>query len=75
MDAKRRFRMATELLWFASASFGAGLLAAIGIAAVVVLLAQPAYAASFPRSWEHSVIPPKAGIQVEVETGSRRTAG
>lgn len=44
MDAKRRFRMATELLWFASASFGAGLLVAIAAAAVVVLLAQPAYA-------------------------------
>lgn len=46
MDAKRRFRMATELLWFASASFGAGLLAAIGIAALVMLLAQPSYAAA-----------------------------
>lgn len=44
MDSKRRFRMATELLWFASASFGAGLLAAIAIATIVMLLAQPAYA-------------------------------
>src|SRR5687767_7310063 len=44
MDSKRRFRMATELLWFASASMGAGLLAAIAMAAVVMLLAQPAYA-------------------------------
>ena len=47
MDSKRRFRMAVELLWFASASFGAGLLAAIGLVALVVVLAQPAYALSF----------------------------
>jgi hypothetical protein len=47
MDSKRRFRMAMELLWFASASFGAGLLAAIVAAALVMLLAQPAYALTF----------------------------
>src|SRR5436853_5091143 len=47
MDSKRRFRMAMELLWFASASFGAGLLAAIIAAALVMLLAQPAYALTF----------------------------
>jgi hypothetical protein len=47
MDSKRRFRMAVELLWFASASFGAGLLAAIVGAALVILLAQPAYAHTF----------------------------
>ena len=46
MDAKRRFRMATELLWFASASFGAGLLAAVAIAALVMLLSQASYAAA-----------------------------
>ena len=47
MDSKRRFRMAVELLWFASASFGAGLLVAIVAAAVVMVLAQPAYALTF----------------------------
>ena len=44
MDSKRRFVMAVDLLSFASASFGVGLLAAIVIAALVILLAQPAYA-------------------------------
>jgi hypothetical protein len=37
--AGRRMRMAADLLWFASMSFGAGLLAAIVAAALVVLLA------------------------------------
>ena len=36
--------MAGDLLWFASASLGAGLLASIAAAAVVILLAQPIYA-------------------------------
>ena len=40
----RPTRMAADLLWFAGASLAAGLLAAIGIGALAMLLAQPAYA-------------------------------
>ena len=39
-----RIRMAGDLLWFASASLAAGLLASVAAAAVVILLAQPIYA-------------------------------
>jgi hypothetical protein len=37
-------RMAGDLLWFAAASMGAGLMTALAAAALVILLAQPAYA-------------------------------
>ena len=41
--------MAGDLLWFASASLGAGLLASIAAAAIVILLAQPIYANEPPE--------------------------
>jgi hypothetical protein len=43
LPVNKRPRMAADLLWFASASLGAGLLAAIVAAALVMLLAQPGY--------------------------------
>jgi hypothetical protein len=36
--------MAGDLLWFAAASMGAGLMTALAAAALVILIAQPAYA-------------------------------
>src|SRR5688572_22489006 len=45
MSEGKKLRMAGDLLWFASASMAAGLLAAIAVGALAVLLAQPARAA------------------------------
>lgn len=47
-------RMAADLLWFAAASMGAGLMASIAVAALVMLLAQPAHS-------EEPVSAPAAG--------------
>src|SRR5687767_9235190 len=79
MDSKRRFRMAMELLWFASASFGAGLLVAIVAAAAVILLAQPAYASRpmIPRlvvpNAESPIVLQKLGISTEITGAVART--
>jgi len=40
----KRVRMAADLFWFAAASIAAGLFAAIAVAALAMLLAQPARA-------------------------------
>ena len=44
MSDGKKLHMAGDLLWFASASMAAGLLAAIAVAALAMLLAHPAYA-------------------------------
>jgi hypothetical protein len=43
--AKKNMRMAGELLWFVGVSLLVGLVTALAAAAVVILLAKPAYAA------------------------------
>ena len=45
MSDGKKLRMVGDLLWFASASMAAGLLAAVAVAALAMLLAQPARAA------------------------------
>lgn len=52
----RRLRMAGDLLWFAGVSMVAGLLAAIAMAAVAMLLAQPARAADGRDALERAPI-------------------
>ncbi len=46
----KKMRMAGDLLWFAAASLGAGLMAALAAAAIVMLLAQPAYSKDAERA-------------------------
>lgn len=56
MVGGRRLRMAGDLLWFAGVSMAAGLVAAIAMAAVAMLLAQPARAAERQETLERVLI-------------------
>jgi hypothetical protein len=58
MVGGRRLRMAGDLLWFAGVSMAVGLVAAVAMAAVAMLLAQPARAAAGPEPAEKAAVEP-----------------